>query len=186
MDKDEDEKMILERHFAEQQQGTYVLNEIIRFLCAATSYSSAECSRLWLSRIRTYEIDNSVSLLQFLLFTLDNTLNTELLDRTATLLLNITYFDSLASLQLVEQHEAVKSYVRTLREALYQDNDDAMDCMLRILEVISSRYDGDKIMVLFARVAEEDTDETFSLLDVLREMLEKGPELSENVMVCLN
>lgn len=179
--------MKMERQFAEQQQGTYVLNEIIRFLCAATSYSSAECTRLWLDHIRSNEIEHGVTLLYFLLFTLDNTLNTELLERTATLLLNITYFDEVASTMLVEQYDAISLYVRALRDAFYNDTDDVMDCMLRILEILSSRYKNDKMVVLFNNTTTEEEGEeviTFSLLDVLKEMMEHASEVSENVMVC--
>jgi hypothetical protein len=171
--------------FAEQQQqGTYVLNEIIRFLCAATSYTATECAQLWLTHIRTYTIDDDVTLLQLLIFTIDNTLNTELLERTATLLLNITYFDEKACTILVEQHDAILAYVRALREALQQDNEHVMDCILRMMEILSSRYEGDEISTLFIPTTNGETSDQFTLLDVLCEILENASEVPENAMVC--
>ncbi|KAL0481753.1 hypothetical protein AKO1_012366 [Acrasis kona] len=183
-DDQQSETNVLDKQFVTQQEGIYVLSEIMRFLSAATSYDH-KCTRMWLKIIREHEIDQDNQLLNFLLFTLDNCLNSELLERTSTLLLNITFFDTHASKLLIEEYGAIPYYVRCLKESLGGDNENVADCMFRILETLSSRFQDDEMLILFDRVSiesEDSTTEEFTILDVIESVFRRAQEVSENIM----
>lgn len=147
-------------------EDVYVLSETLRFLSVVTAIQSG--NQKWLKKIREHKYDK-LSVLDFLLFVLENTLNVTVLERVSSLLLNIVYYDKTACEIL--KHSLLKISVTCLNEALKKDQETVIDNILRILEVLST--EDAKVLLTNEKIGD-------LLLNGLREVI-KSDEWSEEI-----